>query len=87
MEPMPWLFGLRRWQSRSFLPDESRAFVPLGTFHTSAGALTVAIPVHVGVHNHIVGLRLSSPETTPASVPAPEDAELRERLRALGYVQ
>jgi hypothetical protein len=61
--------------------------VPLGAAHAGAGALTVAIPAAVGSGNHVVGLRLSPPSAVPAAAGAPEDPQLRERLRALGYVQ
>jgi arylsulfatase A-like enzyme len=89
IESPPWLFGYGRWLRRSFLRSAPTTQVPLGTFRAAQGTLTVTIPTTAGVGRHIVGLRLlpaDAPEPAPGAADD-EDAELHQRLKALGYVE
>ena len=89
IEAPPWLFGYGRWVRKSFLRNAPVSQVPLGTFHATDGALAVKIPSTAVVGRHIVGLRLvpaGAPETTTAPADD-EDAQLHQRLKALGYVE
>jgi arylsulfatase A-like enzyme len=85
IDEMPWLSGFERWRRRSVLDETPREHVPLGTFRASGGRLALAIPAAAAFRKHVVGLRLSPPDAVPAAG-ALDDRELRERLKALGYV-
>ncbi len=84
---MPWLFGFARWLRRSFLPDEPEGWIPLGSHRVFDGRLRLSLPQAVGVGTHVLGLRLTPPGATPGDGAATQDPAMRERLRALGYVQ
>jgi hypothetical protein len=85
----PWLSGWARWRRRSFLPATPGAWARLGTFRAERGRLSFAIPTDVARLNHVVGVRLTPLGVSPTAraATAPEDPELRQRLKALGYVQ
>jgi len=85
----PWMSGLARWRRRSFLPTTPGAWARLGTFRAERGRLSFALPADVARLNHVVGVRLTPLGASPTAptAAAPEDPELRQRLKALGYVQ
>lgn len=84
---MPWLFGFGRWLRRSFLPDQPQGWIPLGSHRVTGGRLQLPLPQAVGVGTHVLGLRLTPPGAIPGHGAAAQDPAMRERLRALGYVQ
>ena len=83
----PWFSGFGRWRARAFLPDDPQSFLPLGEFHATNGTVTVPIAAAAGLGNHVVALRLSPSAVAPTAPLGPGDDELRQRLKALGYVQ
>ncbi len=84
---MPWLFGFERWLRKSFLPDAATAWIPLGTHRAIDGRLRLALPPSAGTGNHVLGLRLTPPGAEPGAGAPTQDPAMRERLKALGYVQ
>jgi arylsulfatase A-like enzyme len=84
--PMPRLFGFPDWRKASFLTEDAKEHVPLGTRTAAAGRIEVEVPREVGERYHVLGVRLT-PSGVPDAEEAPVDPALRERLRALGYVQ
>jgi arylsulfatase A-like enzyme len=86
--PMPWLSGFRRWRANSFQPLEPQGWVALGTATARDGRTSVALPAAL-LGNRVVGVRLtpSGVRVLSPTPPTPDDDKaLRERLKALGYV-
>jgi hypothetical protein len=88
VDSMPMLFGFASWLDRFRVVDADR-WVSLGAVQVRDGILEMPIPAEAGAEGHVVGIRLSpmGPAAGGTDIPAPEDAELRERLRVLGYVE
>lgn len=84
--PPPWLVGLGRWRRQAFRREEPSAFVPLGTVEVRDGVGSVALPEERLRGHHVLGLRLVPPGGQDREI-APLDAEQKERLRALGYLE
>jgi arylsulfatase A-like enzyme len=84
---MPWFRSYERWRVKAFLRSEPLEYVPLGTQVATTQGLALGLPPGLE-RRRIVGIRLTPPgaatsDTQPASE---EDRKLRERLKALGYV-
>jgi arylsulfatase A-like enzyme len=85
--PMPWLRSWERWRVKAFLRSEPVEYVPLGAYVAADRGLALGLPPGLA-HRRIVAIRLTPPGAT-TSDPRPaseEDRQLRERLKALGYV-
>jgi hypothetical protein len=85
---MPLFLGFHSWLD-GFRVEDANRWVAVGDVQVRDGILEVPISPEAGDDGHVVGIRLS-PMGQPAGAtdaPTTEDAELRERLRVLGYVE
>lgn len=88
IDPMPLFFAFDAWLERFRVLEPTR-WVPVGDVRVHDGFVEVPVPPQAGTSGHVVGMRFS-PTGRPAAGTEPattEDAELRERLRVLGYVE
>lgn len=84
----PRFFGYDRWLRKRVRRREPKERVPLGEATAENGILAITIPASLAVGRHVLAVHLA-PSGVIEATPDGRDADpgLRDRLRALGYVE